>query len=229
MEIRDSPFETASAFLTPLAAMALPGIRLAHDRLTHEKGVFTEEWLAGRPLPLADARQPGQTVALVDGDGFTRSLGADSATHDHDVRPRTRVYESLHVRSNSWVSLTALHLAGLLRRDVVCTAYESHAGDLNLGPHDDLWTGLIVQISGAKRWLVWPNPQAAPEEFVMRTGDVMVLPRRMKHDVSTPENPGYSLHLVFAITDRPIEAWSAPQSSGVNHLDRDERAIPVAG
>ncbi|QOV40174.1 hypothetical protein IM697_18295 [Streptomyces ferrugineus] len=201
----NSPFATATTFLAPLWATAVQGILLAPDRLICERSVFTAEWLADRRLPLADARQPGQTVALADGDGFVRPDHADDVAGCHLDRPRTRVYESLHVRSDSWVSLATLYLAGLLRREVVCTAYESLAGDRNLGPHDDAWTGLIVQFSGVKRWLVWPIAQAAPQEIVMRAGDVMVLPHGMKHDVSTPDTPGHSLHLVFAVTNRPID------------------------
>ncbi|CAM5576151.1 cupin domain-containing protein [Streptomyces aurantiogriseus] len=205
MKTVDSPFATATTILAPLWATAVHGILLAPDRLICERSVFTAEWLADRPLPLADARQPGQTVALADGDGFIRADRADDVTQGHQDRPRTRVYESLHVRSDSWVRLATLYLAGLLRREVVCTAYESLAGDRNLGPHDDAWTGLIVHFSGAKRWLVWPTAQDAPQEIVMRAGDVMVLPHGMKHDVSTPNPPGHSLHLVFAVTNRPID------------------------
>ncbi|MGP4046840.1 JmjC domain-containing protein [Streptomyces sp. 2A115] len=201
----ESPVATATAFLAPLAAMVLPEIRLALGQLRHEKGVFTAEWLAVRPLPTAEATQRGQTIALADGAGFTRTTSGEGAARGHRERPRTRVYESLHVRSDSWLSLATLQLAGLVRRDVVCTAYESHAGDLNLGVHDDVWTGVVVQISGAKCWRVWPRAHGSPEEIRMEAGDVMVLPHGMKHEVSTPETPGHSLHLVFAATNRPID------------------------
>ena len=205
MTLQKSPFSTVTTFLPPLAAMALPEIQLALGQLRYEKGVFSREWLAARPLPTADAKQGGQTVALADSAGFTRTTSAESAARGYRERPRTRVYESLNVRSDSWLSLATLQLAGLLLRDVVCTAYESAAGDLNLGAHRDVWTGVVVQISGAKRWLIWPAARDSPEEIRMEAGDVMVLPHGMKHEVSTPEDPGHSMHLVFAVTDRPLD------------------------
>lgn len=205
MELQESPFATATTFLAPLASLALPEIQLALGQLRYERGVFTAEWLASRPLPTADAKQPGQTVALADNNGFTRTTSGASVAQGHRQRPRTQVYESLHVRSDSWLSLVALQLSSLMRRDVVCTAYASHAGDRNLGLHDDAWTGVIVQISGAKRWLIWPTAHSSPHEIRMETGDVMILPQGMKHQVSTPDDPGHSLHLVFAVTARPID------------------------
>ncbi|WP_329141217.1 hypothetical protein OG552_28480 [Streptomyces sp. NBC_01476] len=52
---------------------------------------------------------------------------------------------ALHSQSDGWYSLVALRLAGLLRHRVVCTMYESRAGDRSLGAHDDEWDGVIVR------------------------------------------------------------------------------------
>jgi hypothetical protein len=41
----------------------------------------------------------------------------------------------------------------------------------------------------------------------------MILPQGMTHQVSTPEEPGYSVHLLFAVTDEPIPKVSNGQSA----------------
>ncbi|MFE9686807.1 JmjC domain-containing protein [Streptomyces sp. NPDC006285] len=167
--------------------------------------MFTPSWIEGIPLPLGDGKTAGQTVALADEEGFERGTRAGDLARAYQERPRTRVYESLNVRSDGWFSLVSLHLAGLLRRHVVCTAYESHSGDSNLGAHVDRWLGLIVQMRGAKQWRLGTAEDGPPDTFVMRAGDVLVLPEHVTHDVSTP---AHSVHLVFAVTGQSIETWA---------------------
>jgi ribosomal protein L16 Arg81 hydroxylase len=94
-----------------------------------------------------------------------------------------------------------LRLAGLLRQRVIATLYESRAGDLNLGAHDDQWDGVIVQIRGAKTWRLWPETHGQPHELLTRAGDVLLLPQGVTHEVTTPD---YSVHLVLAVTDEPL-------------------------
>ncbi|WP_424858489.1 hypothetical protein [Streptomyces sp. SAI-170] len=183
------------------------------EQLSYYAGAFDPLWVESLYLPVADGLRPGQTVALVDGPDFHREADPAEAARAYGERPRTRVYESLDVRSDGWWSLATLHLAGMLRRRVICTAYESQAGDSNLGAHDDAWLGLIVQMRGTKRWTIWPTRDHPPEDVVMRTGDVMILPQGMTHQVSTPEEPGHSLHLLFAVTDEPISSAPGPARS----------------
>ncbi|WP_442806368.1 JmjC domain-containing protein [Streptomyces sp. NBC_01317] len=64
----------------------------------------------------------------------------------------------------------------MVRRHVVCTMYESNAGDLGLIRHVDAWFGVIVQMQGAKRWRIWPDEDSAPQEMVIEAGDVLLLP-----------------------------------------------------
>ncbi|MFD9190390.1 JmjC domain-containing protein [Streptomyces phaeochromogenes] len=167
-------------------------------------------------MPLGDERAAGQTVSLADEEGFERGTRAAQLARAYAERPRTRVYESLNVRSDDWFSLVALHLVGLLRRDVVCTAYESCTGDSNLGAHFDQWLGVIVQMRGAKQWRLWPAEGCLSDTLVTEAGDVLVLPERVTHAVSTPARPGHSVHLVFAVTGKSIETWSDDHSGATD-------------
>ncbi|MER6633692.1 hypothetical protein ABT301_36700 [Streptomyces sp. NPDC000987] len=173
-------------------------------------GAFDAAWIESIPVPVAGRKAPGQTVALIDGVDFERGTDPDAVAAAYQERPRTRVYESLHLRSDGWPSLVSPHLARMLGRYVICTAYESQAGDRHLGAHDDQWLGVVVQMRGAKRWLVWPAGPDSPEEIVMRAGDVLLLPQGMTHEVATPDAPGHSLHLLFAVTDQPVHSRPVP-------------------
>ncbi|WP_371790408.1 cupin domain-containing protein [Streptomyces sp. NBC_01471] len=195
--------EMASTIYTRLSSAVVPrrtpgpGMQLIH--LPH---VFPEQWIASLPIPVED-KPPGQTVALVDGAAFHREVSEEAVTSAYAERPRTRVFESIHARSDGWYSLVALRLAGLVRHRVVATLYESSAGDLNFGAHDDVWDGVIVQLRGAKSWRLWPEPHGQPREVLTRAGDVLLLPRGVKHEVTTPDR---SVHLVLAVTDAPLAA-----------------------
>ncbi|MDO0927293.1 cupin domain-containing protein [Streptomyces sp. TG1A-8] len=204
MQAQESPHAVASAFLAHLGPVVLPGVRLASERLAYAEGVFDAAWIGGVPLPMADEKPAGQTVALVDGLDFQRTTSVDDVERAYQDRPRTQVYESLDVRSDTWISLVSLHLTGMLRRRVICTAYASRAGDRTLDAHDDQWLGVIVQMQGAKRWLIRPARDSRPTEVFTRVGDVLILPQGMTHEVQTPDVPGHSVHLLFAVTDQPV-------------------------
>lgn len=208
----ETPHRIASDVLGRLGPAVLPRIRSRGTQPAHVTRVFDPSWIGAIPLPLGDERTAGQTVALADEDEFERTTQAGVLARAYEERPRTRVYESLGVRSDGWFSLAALHLAGLLRRHVVCTAYESSTGDSTLSPHVDQWLGVIVQMRGAKQWQMWSDDGGSPETLVTRAGDVLVLPEHVRHHVSTPTDPGHSAHLVFAVTDRSIETWPDRQS-----------------
>ncbi|MFI0772574.1 hypothetical protein ACH4TQ_48120 [Streptomyces sp. NPDC021218] len=194
--------EVAFSFLGRLGTAVWP--RLAASQPVHIQRAFDAAWIEGLSLPLGEEKAASQTVALIDGMDFHRQSDKDAVAHAYQERQRTRVYESLNVRSDGWFSTVTLRLTAMRRHQVICTAYESHAGDRNLGAHDDEWLGVITQMRGAKRWLVWPGETGAPEEIVTRVGDVLILPQGVKHEVSTPDSPGYSVHLVFAMTDEPV-------------------------
>ncbi|MFE0190715.1 JmjC domain-containing protein [Streptomyces sp. NPDC058989] len=130
-------------------------------------------------------------MTLIDGMDFQRMPTDDAAV----ALRRTRSYENLHIHVD-WIRLASRSLELALGRRVTCAAYASQAGDTSLGPHDDAWDGVIVQLEGAKRWHVWTDRYKGPREIVTRVGDVMVLPRGVPHDVHTP---GRSLHLALAV------------------------------
>ncbi|MEV0278569.1 cupin domain-containing protein [Streptomyces sp. NPDC050610] len=196
---------TAVEFTTRLWSTLVPHYAGSVLTLRHAQ-VFQAPHVEALHLPVAEQRSPGQTVALMDRTGIYRDADAATVARAYRQRSRLRVYESIHVQSDGWYSVAALHLARLVRRRVILSMYESHADDHALGKHDDEWDGVIVQMRGAKRWQVWPRADSDPHEVLTRAGDVLLLPRGMPHDVSTPGDPGGSVHLTFAITDEPLTA-----------------------
>ncbi|MFJ2175986.1 JmjC domain-containing protein [Streptomyces sp. NPDC087851] len=193
--------ETAAKIIAPLWSAALPSYRADGAQVSHLRHLFETEWTAGLPLPLAEHRPVDQTVALADEANFHRETDESRLDIAYRQRPRTRVYESIDVRSDGWYSLVAARMASLTRRRVICTMYESNAADQNIGAHFDLWFGVIIQMRGAKTWKIRKSPRGDTEEIVTRAGDVLLLPPHVQHDVATPE---YSVHLVFAITGNPM-------------------------
>ncbi|MGW6459962.1 JmjC domain-containing protein [Streptomyces sp. NPDC055078] len=138
------------------------------------------------------------------GGNFQREVTPTAVARAYQERPRTRVYESADARSDGWYGLVALHLARALRHRVICTMYESNTGDSTLGRHHDAWDGVVVQLRGTKHWTLWPDEPRDPLELVTETGDLLLLPHGMEHDVSTPGTPGYSVHAVFAATSHHL-------------------------
>jgi JmjC domain len=203
-----SQYAIASRFLGRLWSAVLPTIEQPEgpSQLQYIPRAFESAYLLDMPLPLADERKEGQAVALVDGAEFHREVTCDAIARGYEHRRRTRVYEGMDVASDGWYSVVAVQLARLARCRVVCSMYESNAGDRNLGAHVDGWLGAIVQMRGAKKWSIWPDSsRREPQEFLTEVGDVLLLPRDVEHAVETPD---YSAHLVFALlTDEPIEDY----------------------
>jgi Cupin superfamily protein len=200
-------YQTASAVLGQLCTIVLPKHRTPGGTQAVEfvPGAFDGQWAAGLALPVGDQRGSSQTVALVTGLDTRRETDPAAVALAYQALPRTRVYESIHARSGGWPALVALHLAGLLRRRVIAALYESQPGDRTLGAHDDAWWGVIMQMRGAKTWRLWPSWGGAPYEITTRAGDVLLLPKGVTHQVSTPSRPGHSVHLVYAVTDEPLD------------------------
>ncbi|UJV42756.1 cupin domain-containing protein [Streptomyces sp. AMCC400023] len=194
----------ASQFLARLWSAVLPTYMRAEEqqRVAHFVSAFDPAYLERLPLPLKGERSETQTVALVDDAEFHREVSNDAIDAAYQERRRTRVYEGMDARSDGWYSVTALQLARLARCRVACSMYESNSGDRNIGAHVDQWLGAIVQMRGAKSWTLWPSADGEPQEIITRAGDVLLIPRDVKHEVSTPD---YSVHLVFAfMTGQPI-------------------------
>lgn len=196
--------DIARSVITRLSSVVIPRCRQAGMQLAYVPGVFREEWVTSLPLPRPQGVQrSGSKVTLIDGSHFHREADESALAQQYRARPRTRVMESINSRSDGWHALATLHLARVVRRHIVCSLYESHARDSTLGPHDDEWDGVIVQMRGAKSWRLWPEPSTEPRELVTRAGDVLLLPRGTTHDVATPN---FSVHLTLAMTNRSLNA-----------------------
>jgi hypothetical protein len=72
-----------------------------------------------------------------------------------------------------------------------------------MGAHRDAWLGVIVQALGAKTWEAGDGAPGGPggdvRRAVMLPGDVLVVPANTLHLVTTPADPGWSVHLAFAV------------------------------
>lgn len=123
----------------------------------------------------------------------------------YDEHPRsTRVYPNIsHDGPEAWYTITARHLGRLARSEpkVVCTVYQSIAGDESIGPHIDRWYGANIQMQGAKLWRL--GEEGDEHEVLAEPGGILLLPNGLLHDVSTPAEPGHSVHLTFAICQTP--------------------------
>lgn len=196
--------QVAARALNRIWSATLPTYRqgASQQQPRHLLQVFDPASLRDMPLPLGGDRAAEQVVTLVDDMEFHREVEESAIKEAYRERRRTRVYEGLDARSDGWYSVTALHLARIARCRVVCSMYESNSNDRSIGAHIDEWFGTIVQMRGAKSWTLWPSADGEPEQITTRAGDVLLLPRGVKHEVSTPD---YSVHLVFAfMTDQPI-------------------------
>jgi hypothetical protein len=171
----------------------------------HVPKVFSPIWLASLGLPIDGHMGAEQTVALVDGEHFDRSAqGADVAAA-YSNHPRTQVYESVGARSGGWFAAVDKLLMRLFRCEVVCSVYVSSAGDATIGMHRDEWYGIIMQLAGSKTWTLLP-PSGVQSEILLEAGDVLLLPRDVRHDIATPD---HSVHVAFAIlTDEPLGTFT---------------------
>jgi hypothetical protein len=84
----------------------------------------------------------------------------------------------------------------------------------NLGPHEDETEIFTLQISGQKKWKLYPEgPGSPPSELVLEPGDLLYHPRGLLHDVSTMGGFSFSLTLVFETIK-----WDALLSTLVRRL-----------
>ncbi|MFK0284227.1 JmjC domain-containing protein [Streptomyces sp. NPDC090499] len=200
----------AGQVLARLSSALLPRWQPSGMQFAHIPSAFDAPWAAGLPLPsAADVQGP---VTLIDKSEFQRETDGDVLADAYSSRPRTRVLESLHTRSGGWHALTTLHLSGLLRRRISCSVFESAPQDRTSGRHFDDWDGVIVQMRGAKRWHLWPSPDSPCRlQLTTRPGDVLLLPRGLRHEVTTPQ---HSIHVLLAITNRPLGDHPPPAHHG---------------
>lgn len=175
--------------------------------LGHFPGSFDRARLAGLPLPVAGNLRPGQLAAVIGSDGCFHRHGDSTALRAaYEHHASTRVYEDIGwgPDAEEWAALAGRHMTRLAGGPrVTVTAYESAHGDEGIGLHRDMSLNVIVQVDGAKCWEAGGGlPGGAGGEVrqvIMLPGDVLVVPKKLPHLVTTPASPGWSVHLGFAV------------------------------
>jgi hypothetical protein len=183
------------------------GTRPPSPQHRHFPHAYDPAWLAALPLPTGLDRPSGQPVALLDErEEFERHYDEHALREAYTRQPRTRVYEAINRDNDAqWYAVAARHLGRLAHShlQVVCSVFESYAGDTSLGTHCDTWYSVIIQLHGTKRWHISHTPhQPNPSNFheiTTHAGAILLLPKGLPHTVSTPSHPGHSVHLTFAI------------------------------
>jgi hypothetical protein len=190
-----------------MAVRAAAGLRPGADHGAFP-GAFAPEWLAALPAPTIGYRPLEQAVALARADDFDRYPTPEQVDEAYEVRPRTYIFESVHA-TQAWALLASRWLGALAGGlSVLATIYDSRSGDEHLDAHWDAWCGAVVQLSGAKKWIIGHgllsgDPQNI-SSLTMHPGDVMILPDGLPHLVETPADPGYSRHLVLTVRRREL-------------------------
>jgi Cupin superfamily protein len=195
-------------------------------------------WLAALPLPCGGAVPPGRPVALIDGThrDFERHIEAATLRAAYGHRPRTRVHEDIGYGDDGWAGLAAAHLTRLsgCALAVLCSVYESAHGDESFGAHGDGWFAAVVQVAGAKDWRIGQgllDGGGPGVKVTLAAGDILLLPKSLPHLVTTPADPGWSVHLAFAIDrDPPPGAGPGQQDQAAGRpgrrLDPFSRHLP---
>lgn len=179
--------------------------------LGHFPGSIDRARLASLRLPVAGNLRPGQPAAVLGADGRFQRHG-DTATLKaaYEHHPSTRVYEDIGwgPGGEAWAGLAGQHMTRLAGGPrVTVTAYESAHGDQEIGLHQDMALNVILQVDGAKCWEAGDGLLGTAggevRQVIMLPGDVLVVPKRLPHLVTTPASPGRSVHLGFAV-DRDL-------------------------
>ena len=183
-------------------------------------------------LTTTDLRQPafrlvkaGEELAA---DDYTFDLGwgqsafAGVADVDkilsHYQNGTSIVLQALH---RNWPSIATFcrSLEKILTHSVQANAYLTPRGSQGLKPHYDTHCVFIVQVSGEKNWKIYGNPLSLPHhsqkhggeklddglcqmDCVLKTGDMLYIPRGVVHEALTGES--HSLHLTVGV---PTTTW----------------------
>lgn len=156
----------------------------------------------------------GRVVALdqIVPTGWRARAGALEALLEHYRGGASIVVQGLDERDRALQRLCQA-LATELSASLQVNVYLTPAGARGLGEHYDTHDVFVVQVEGAKRWRVRPGPIALPcehqppcgalaasepiDEFVLRRGDVLYVPRGLVHEVIAEDGP--SLHLTIGV------------------------------
>jgi hypothetical protein len=202
MQTTNNSHELARDFMSRTLTVVTQALRTPEGAgsYRHIRAHFPPDYVAALPLPQLHGER---AVALVDGMVSQREADPQRLQAAYEEHRRTRVHEGIHIDQRMWYGITSWLFTQMTQFLVFCAAYESVRGDTSLEPHPDDWLGLIIQVRGSKRWTIWPVGDAEPEEILLEAGDVLIMPRGMRHVVSTPDK---SVHFVFAFhPHKPIE------------------------
>jgi hypothetical protein len=173
------------------------GPRPSTQAHAHLPRMFDPAWLTRLSTPTREVTPEGLSVTL-GGGGFERYPDQTAMLAAYQQRPRTWVFENTH-HAIPWISLTAAYLGKLSasRLEVVAAVFDSRPYEQAPGAHTDEWYSVIVQFDGAKNWTIGTGPHT--QHLTTEPGDVLLIPEALAHATTTPDNPGHSRHLTFAL------------------------------
>ncbi|MFB7598676.1 cupin domain-containing protein [Streptomyces sp. NPDC056160] len=189
--MRATAQEAVRAVLTPDDVdelVAARGLRMPAFRMARDGKLVNP-----RHYTLASGSDTASTVGqLADAEGIARQLGRGS----------TLVLQGLQ-RFHPPAGRLTRALAGDLGARVFANAYLTPGSAQGFAEHTDPYSAFLVQLAGAKRWLVRPSAQAPVEEVILRPLDVLWLPAGWLHaGVALSGSP--SVHLTLAVNPLPL-------------------------
>lgn len=163
--------------------LRMPAFRMARDG----------KLVNPRHYTLASGSDTASTVGqLADPEGIARQLGRGS----------TLVLQGLQ-RFHPPAGRLTRALTGELGARVFANAYLTPDSSQGFAEHSDPYSAFLVQLAGAKRWLVRPSAEAPVTEVILRPLDVLWLPTGWLHaGVALPGSP--SVHLTLAVNPLPL-------------------------
>jgi hypothetical protein len=142
----------------------------------------------------------------------------------------TIVFQALHVNWHPLAVFSRL-LEQALDRPVQANAYYTPRGSQGFAVHHDTHDVLVLQVAGQKRWLLYDPLLELPlkhqrysaalgehgeatDDFVLRAGSSLYLPRGWLHEAETSETD--SLHLTIGIT---AHTWTNAGGDALSALE----------
>lgn len=133
-------------------------------------------------------------------------------------------------------------LEKLFLHPVQCNVYLTPGSAQGFRIHYDTHDVLVLQVEGEKQWRVWNGqplphptrntpwhhhvePQGEPEEFVLKAGGALYLPRGVMHEARTSTDGGHSLHLTIGLME---PSWAEALRDSVSLLEREVPALREA-
>ncbi|KAK6151435.1 hypothetical protein DH2020_014070 [Rehmannia glutinosa] len=126
--------------------------------------------------------------------------------------------------------------------------YLTPSNSQGLARHSDDHCVFVCQLIGAKRWTVFPRPDFqlprlyepcdnsrdledksrkfdGCQQFVLKEGDVLYVPRGFPHEAITDADEGFSLHLTLAVEIEPPFEWEGFMQVAVYCWAKKQKAL----